>query len=240
MDPLSLATIGTQLGSFAYNIFSNERNRSDTRRLQRQQWAREDSAIARRAADLSASGLNPLLAVGNPAASGQPLRAGGDAQVQAPSLASGVAQAQQSRLYSEQVNRARSENALIQAQVRKVEAETAEVQARTPTHASYIENLKARTGLTEQQAENAVLEYLNLQTYNNKMSAETALRVIERNVIERDMEILERLGLMKSPPGGVVGQAGQIANQLFTILDRVIGRMRGEQPRMSQDYVRLR
>lgn len=42
--------------------------------LTREQWAREDNAIQRRAADMSAAGINPLLAAGSPAAASAPAR----------------------------------------------------------------------------------------------------------------------------------------------------------------------
>lgn len=74
----------TSDGSFNWGMvpyigagFSNERNiefqreqQEYDRRMQQEQWAREDTSIARRTADLRASGLSPVLAAGSGASAG--------------------------------------------------------------------------------------------------------------------------------------------------------------------------
>lgn len=53
------------------NFAMNERNNEFNERMTREAWAREDNAVQRRAADLEAAGMNPLLAAGDAASASQ-------------------------------------------------------------------------------------------------------------------------------------------------------------------------
>lgn len=71
-----LAGIGgiVQAGAGIWQGLMNQRSVRDTNalneRLTREGWEREDSAVQRRAADMRAAGINPLLAAGDGASSG--------------------------------------------------------------------------------------------------------------------------------------------------------------------------
>lgn len=69
-----------------FNVFSQYQNRADRLALQKQTWEREDTAVQRRAADLKAAGLNPVLAAGSAAQTSSPI------QLNAPQVGDGIQQ----------------------------------------------------------------------------------------------------------------------------------------------------
>jgi hypothetical protein len=90
VDPLSIGLIGSSiLGGIAQGVLGySAQDKANATNLQlgretnaqnaaltRETWARDDTAVQRRKADLEAAGLNPLLAVGSPAANASPIAA---------------------------------------------------------------------------------------------------------------------------------------------------------------------
>lgn len=77
MDPLTILAGGSALagiGSSIYNTYQQADANKWQKSAQKTTWAREDTAVQRRVADLKASGLSPVLAAGSSAGTSAPVK----------------------------------------------------------------------------------------------------------------------------------------------------------------------
>lgn len=214
-----------------YNVFSNERARNDARRAQNRAYAREDSAVQRRAADLTAAGLNPLLAVGNPASSMAPIRIPGESNTQVVPFTEIRKRHYENELTRSSIENTRAQNMLIQAQAAKTAAEKSEVEERTKllreqattagTQADYNRTL---TRYTDKNIQKMIYDTAKAQSEIKKTSLENELLDIRSRAEARDLQLLEDIGLMQKPPSGVTGQVGQIVSVMLNkVQEAVLG-----------------
>lgn len=79
MGILSAIGAGAMVGGGILGSFLNYKSQQDTNALNkdltREAWARDDNAVQRRVADLTAAGLSPTLAAGSAASTTQPIKA---------------------------------------------------------------------------------------------------------------------------------------------------------------------
>jgi hypothetical protein len=146
---------------------ANERNLS----IQRE---REDTAVQRRALDLERAGLNPLLAVGQPASSSAPIQAGTgshhSSRIQAPrldvaatllQLRKGVEEIrllkEESNYYREQAGKSKSESLLTDAERTLVEDRRSQI-------AANILELESRRGVQASERDYLSSEAIRSQT----------------------------------------------------------------------------
>lgn len=105
--------------NIAFQQDTNARNEA----LMRESWAREDNAVQRRAADLQAAGMNPLLAAGGAASSSAPVRLSApDAGVN-PGFGNVASNAIAGALDMQRLAQTQSQTELTQANARKANAE---------------------------------------------------------------------------------------------------------------------
>lgn len=129
-----LATLGGAALGAAGGILNNERNLAFQReaqdwnkQAQHITWAREDTAVRRRRADLEAAGLSPVLAAGSAAQAGSPIKI--DPQVSQDGFGteagiSGATRAAQTQQSLFAADAAKSVAELNRANILKVAAET--------------------------------------------------------------------------------------------------------------------
>lgn len=180
----------------AANIAMNATNNAHNEAMTREQWARDDTAIARRVADLRASGLNPVLAAGQGAQSSAPI-AMQPGRSQAPQL-----------------------NGLDNAVGRGTQAYAALVQAREIKEREKLQTEALRTNLVGQRLTNE-----NLRTENGRLNDARTLMMYDTNLRAQELRekihnnsYYEKSGLPSNAGGSEASRIMAMRSALHSLL----------------------
>jgi len=178
------------VGNFASTMITNAQNMA----LQRTQWQREDNSMQRRMADLSAAGMNPVLAAGG---SGSPTSI--TAHMQAPELP------------MDMVSNAVSAD-LSRQQMARTKADTQKAEMERDFYRDVYGD-----DLVKEAAKQSVIQGANQQIWAADNARKTGEALdLGNQVKSHDFEILKRTGVLSNVggdlaqlinAGGLIGQA---------------------------------
>lgn len=204
------------------NFSEQKKQNAWMREAQQTTWDREDNAVQRRAADMKAAGINPLLAAGSPAQASSPVQIGApqmentgfDKALVAMNLMAqkkniGLTTAQELKT-KEEIENAKKTGFLITRQEEKTIAETIEAQART---VNYMESANlTRHNLQKAQerglptdARGTSVDILNALDAL-KARGPDALRELPLLAQEIAKALYGQGGVLRSALGGVFGK----------------------------------
>lgn len=191
------------LGSFAggigslVNLALQQKTNAQQLDLQKEAWAREDTSIQRRVADLKGAGLSPVLAAGQGASASSPI------SIRAPQIdtsaltnaSATMSQAAQTELALKQqkanIEQTDAQTQAIKLQANKTAMETAFMQANNPIQLDLARNqLELNQAMNPQSIKRAVLENESLGLSNANAKLNNILK--ELQIDETTVDIINK------------------------------------------------